>query len=673
MFLWKIFRRFFMAIDIVLYNCISSLYETLMAISRTSILSQGDIVEFAGRIQLLLGIFMLFKISFSLITFIVNPDDFSDKSKGFGKLVQNAVISLLMLIIVPYIFNMAYTLQAKVLESNILGKIIFADRSDDGTGTMGSENYIYSAGEEMAFQLMLPFFKPNTGVSTGSSNTDLSDCINIYDGDKFNKDCKKALEDAGMGNINLENYVVGIEKRSLGLTFRVDAAVETVGSDADEKFLIDYMSPISTVVAVVACLLLVSFCIDIGLRSVKLAFLQLIYPIPVIGYMDPKGGKDGIFKKWYQMCISTYLSLFVRLLALYFGVYIISKLGDGGMYDVINGSQVAFGWITIFVIIGVLMFVKQLPKILENLGIKLDGDGKFTLNPLKKLEDGMIGGKTISKAAKGAAIGAGGAALVGGASMLTGKGFHGTTRAMKNAITGGFKGEKFGKNISNSYGAGAARKKEVEKMRNAGTGPMAVGWENFKNNFVGMTAKDKYDDFTSSVKAVQDNYKSFYGSATGVDQIAKELDRQKKLADSRGDHTASKAYDDALKDRLKEIQDNAIQGRASVIKTGANLAGITYDATTGTVDYVTAKAGTSLEMDKGINSTLQNTEKIINHIDNTYDGHYDYEKGDIGNLRTDKFTIINGKSSGATTAAAQSDEAKKISDRYQFVKNDSKK
>ena len=44
------------------------------------------------------------------------------------------------------------------------------------------------------------------------------------------------------------------------------------------------------------------------------------------------------------------------------------------------------------------MFVKQMPKILENLGFKLDGG--FNLNPLKKLEDGMIGGKQIIGAGK---------------------------------------------------------------------------------------------------------------------------------------------------------------------------------------------------------------------------------------------------------------------------------
>lgn len=396
MWFWKIMRRFFLSLDSVLFNFIDVLYDLLMSISRTSILTQGEIAQFAQRIELLLGIFMLFKLSFSLITYIVNPDDFSDKQKGFGKLIQSAVISLLMLVLVPYIFQMAFNLQTKVLEGNVLAKLILGE--DDEAG--GNDNFLNTAGEEMAFSVMLPFFKPNYSINN-SSGVDLADCINIYEsqGDKnvFSTKCKTALSKAGMETAPLENYSAGITERSLGLTFRIEAALSTTGDDDTEDFLIDYMAPISTVVAVVVCLLLVTFCIDIGVRNVKLAFLQLIYPIPVISYMDPKNGKDGLFKKWYQMCFSTFLSLFIRLLALYFGVYIISKVGFLGVYDVVTGSQITNGWVMIFVIIGVLMFVKQLPKILENLGIKLDGDGKFTLNPLKKLEEGAIGGKILKK------------------------------------------------------------------------------------------------------------------------------------------------------------------------------------------------------------------------------------------------------------------------------------
>lgn len=396
MWFWKIMRRFFLSLDSVLFNFIDVLYDLLMSIARTSILTQGEIAQFAQRIELLLGIFMLFKISFSLITYIVNPEDFTDKQKGFGKLIQSAVISLLMLVLVPYVFQMAYNLQTKILEGNVLAKLILGEDEEAD----GEDNFLNTAGEEMAFSVMLPFFKPNYSISN-TTGVDLADCINIYEtqGDKnvFSTKCKTALSNAGMETTPLENYSNGITERSLGLTFRIDAALANTGEDNSDDFLIDYMAPISTVVAVVVCLLLVTFCIDIGVRNVKLAFLQLIYPIPVISYIDPKSGKDGLFKKWYQMCFSTFLSLFVRLLALYFGVYIISKVGSLGVYDVVTGSQITNGWVIIFVIIGVLMFIKQLPKILENLGIKLDGDGKFTLNPLKKLEEGAIGGKILKK------------------------------------------------------------------------------------------------------------------------------------------------------------------------------------------------------------------------------------------------------------------------------------
>lgn len=384
MWFWKIMVRFFMSLDTTLFNFIGTLYDLLIAISRTSILTQGDIAQFAQRIELLLGIFMLFKLSFSLITYIVNPDDFSDKQKGFGKLIQSAVISLLMLVLVPYIFQMAFNLQAKILDDNLLAKLLLGEKISSGND---NTNIIDSAGDTMAFQVMLPFFKPRYSIEG------LESCINIYDKStsKFSNDCKTALEKSGLKDSDLNNYVYGIENESLGLTFRANTALVTTKIGDDEQFVIDYKYPLSTVVAVVVCLLLVTFCIDIGVRSVKLAFLQLIYPIPVISYMDPKSGKDGIFKKWYQMCFSTYLSLFMRLLALYFGVYIITKVADLGMYDIINGSQVTNGWVQIFIIIGVLMFVKQLPKILENMGIKLDGDGKFTLNPFKKIEEGAIG------------------------------------------------------------------------------------------------------------------------------------------------------------------------------------------------------------------------------------------------------------------------------------------
>lgn len=427
MWFLQIVRSFFYVIDNTLYNFIPTVYDLLMTISRTSILTQSQIKEFADRIQMLLGVFMLFKVSFSLITYIINPDEFSDKSKGFGKLLANVVFTLIMLVLVPYAFSMAYELQAKILEDNAIGTLILGEKPEN--------NYLNNAGQSIAYHAMIPFFSP------GNINEDLSLCINMLNEDgTFNDDCSKALYDAvdsDEPDTMIENYKTGVKMSSLGLTFRLDIAKQETKDK--NNFLINYMAPVSTVVAVVVLLLLITFCMDVALRSVKLAFLQLIAPIPIISFVDPKSGKDGIFKKWYQMCFSTYLSLFVRLAALYFGIYVISKVN--GMYDVINGSRVSDPWVQIFVIIGILMFIKQLPKILEGFGIKLDGGG-FNLNPLKKFQEQAFGvgaGKKTLGAARGLATGL----AVGAVGTATGAG---AARFLTGAFRGaadGLKGKKF--------------------------------------------------------------------------------------------------------------------------------------------------------------------------------------------------------------------------------------
>lgn len=441
--LQQVIRTFFFSIDSNLYGLIEVLYNFIIDISRTSVLSQGVIKEFADRIQLLLGVFMLFKVSLSLIMYIINPDDFTDKSKGVYKILQNIILSLLLLVLVPYAFNIAYDLQARLLERNVLAQLILGGDED--------QQFINSGGQKLAYSVMIPFFKPNSGYE------ELDACYTLYDNNdpnKFNEKCKEAMENVLYNNTNddddklfIGNYVSGIENRSLALTFRLLNAKTYFGGD---KFVIDYKILLSTAAAVVVCLLLITFCMDVALRSVKLAFFQLIAPIPIISFIDPKQGKEGIFKKWYTACFSTYLSLFIRLLALYFALYLIDQVTSVGFVDVITGQRSQSDIINLFMIIGILMFVKQLPKILEGLGIKLDAGGKFTLNPLKKFEEEAFGGKRIT-----GAIGGMSAGLIGG---------HG----VGGRLAGMFGGAVRGFSTNKGYQGGVDRQADVNrKLRQA--------------------------------------------------------------------------------------------------------------------------------------------------------------------------------------------------------------
>lgn len=401
MWFTKLIKQFFFWIDKIVYNFISSIYDLLITIARTSVLTQADIADMADRIYKLLAIFMIFKVTLSLITYVVNPDDFSDKSKGVAKLGTNIVISLAMLVLTPYIFNYAYQFQTIILEDNSLATLVFGSKKEEET------SFFNTAGDDMAYITMSAFISPNLSLG------DIHECSILIDSDtkKFNEVCKEALteqtSDQNFKEQTLKNYIGGVENSNLELLFRQDLVLAT--DEDNEEFIMDYKFIFSTVVGVVIILLLITFCMDVAVRSIKLAFLQLIAPIPILSYVDPKSGKDGLFKKWYEMCLKTFISLFVRLLALYFAVYIISKVADMRVVDLVDGSYQTNALVAIFIIIGALMFAKQLPKILEGLGIKLDGDGKFFLNPFKKFEEEAIGGKRITGAAGGAVAG-----LIGG-------------------------------------------------------------------------------------------------------------------------------------------------------------------------------------------------------------------------------------------------------------------
>ena len=526
MHIWlaKLIRQFFIMIDTIVYNGIAEVYRLLIDISRTSVLSQSSIESIGDRIYQLLAVFMTFKVIFSLIMYVVNPDDFSDKSKGVSKLGVNVIITLSLLILTPYAFRYAYQLQNIVLEDNSLGVLVFGDTDDDD---LDSDFSVFSSGgESIAFYAMRPFFVPNSTMPA------LKNCVVLMKNGKFNQECSGADLDnpeiydgkhtdslaglvsdvknskANYDYTDVANYVYGVENESLGLMFRPEIALGVVENGGQKNFVIDYKFMFSTPIGIIIVLLLISFCMDVALRSIKLTFLQLIAPIPIISYLDPKSGKDGMFKKWYQLCFKTYISLFVRLLALYFAIFIISKIDK--MSDVLDGSYQSSTLVKVFVIIGCLMFAKQLPKMLEGLGIKLDGDGKFTLNPLKKFGNEALGGKKIL--GFGAAAGAAGLA---GATNFASRMFHPNSwkndkgkfsfskgvssmlRAPGSAVAGAFsafrrggqkamKEESMGKIFSDSYGEAMFAKKQREDLNRKGStfgGRLAADFNRLTGNY----------------------------------------------------------------------------------------------------------------------------------------------------------------------------------------------
>lgn len=420
-------RFLFFKLDELVFGLIGTVYTLLVDIAETSIFSKDIFSLIFERIYGILGIFMLFKVSFSILTYIVNPDDFTDKNKGFSKMVSNILVTLVLLVLTPWFFDQAMDLQKIILKDNIIGRLILGVSGSNQSATQS-----FNPGNQMAYQTLNAFYHIDT-----DRNPNCKDFV--YGAEPEPGECLDSI--AGLDDKDTYGQILKYGKATQSVNIYLDWDL-VFAKDSNDNPIMSYTPLISTIAGGFIVYVLISFCFDIAVRSVKLGFLQLIAPIPIISRIDPKKGKE-VFDKWVKNCFSTYVDIFVRLLAVYFSVFVITELTSGSMENVVTGAKQTNLFVKVFVILGALLFAKQLPNLLQDLlGIKLDG--KFSLSPLKKLGGVPLVGGALSS---GATL-AGGAALAGG-------------RGLANLIGGGTKsglGKLFGdSDIGNKLTTSGAR------------------------------------------------------------------------------------------------------------------------------------------------------------------------------------------------------------------------
>lgn len=435
-----IIRTIAATLDKAVYWIISVAYEVIKELASIDVFKDSS--SFAMRVYTLIGLFMIFRISFALINYLINPDSITDKEKGGGNLIKKIVITFVLIIMTPQAFVLLKDAQNAILEDKVLERF-FLGEAADGTGLAYQMDercggaLAKSEGDYIALLVFRPFYQLEQEGTTASGAALDAATLDLF------------ASTSGYCNADSVNSLLKFDiynaptSGSAGSSFGV--------------YRVNYWFIISSLVGGVVAVLMVGFCMDVAARSIKLGFLEIISPIPIISYMDPSQSKNGMFKKWLSEVGKTWADLFIRLGALYFAVNIISSLDN--IWTISSDMNHKF-WVFVFIIIGALIFAKKLPSLIESiLGIKLSG--ALTLNPLKKLSTDALGGK----AAAGLIVGAGtiGAATIGGASanLLNnyknrGKGDWNLKNNLKGVGSGLVRGAYHGATVG--YGAGASGK-----------------------------------------------------------------------------------------------------------------------------------------------------------------------------------------------------------------------
>lgn len=368
----NLLRPFFGGIDYLVYTLLGWVIEGIFNLS--SIFASKDVTEIIyTRIYTVLAIFMVFKLTFSFIKYVVSPDTMVDKEQGVGKIIARTLTMLAILIILPTIFfksdifpgqnaPILTMLQNGVIKT--LPKVILGISDDNGnTTTTAKEN-----GNVMALNMLSSLYYPN--------------------------ECKDA---AVCDSDNKLTSLLGFST-SLNMT------------DTNSSYVYYYMWPLTTLCGIILVFILVGIAVDVAIRVFKLMILQMIAPIPVMTYIDPKSSKDGAFNSWIKTFTTTYLDIFIKLGTVYLLLLLVKEFFSGKLFgNVYKTLGFASGnFVMIFLIIGLFQFAKQAPKFIKDaLGIKDSGGGSFM-------------GKALSGMAGAAAGFAGGLATGGLAGGLSG-------------------------------------------------------------------------------------------------------------------------------------------------------------------------------------------------------------------------------------------------------------
>lgn len=424
-------RLIFFFLDSIVYSLIPVVYRGIFALyDIDKIIGVGNTQNLLNTaketVYSFLAIFMFFRVAFSLITMLVDPSLIDDKSKGAKKIVLNIFICLGLIVVVPVFFRVAKNIQTRVLEEKIIERAVGGD--------IYSNDQNYNLGNELALSTWSVFLQPV-----------------VDEGDAY--DAWKGVFESGNPIIwplpvlatHLNDTTGGILG---GLATKIAGVAAILRATGTVTYQLGYIWLISGLVGIYVVWTMIKLLIDVAYRSIKFLLLEVISPIAIISYIDPKSSEKGLFSKWLSETLKTYLSLFIRIFIFAMVSVILKQISVSSFFD--EGNILT----RLFFILALVAFMKTAPKFIDNLfgtEISKGSDTKFASDLLR----GGLG------AIGGAATGAiGGAVVAGRKNLPMGRSVW---EGAKKGLTGGFSSARkgsfmdYGKNLISGASGQAAR------------------------------------------------------------------------------------------------------------------------------------------------------------------------------------------------------------------------
>lgn len=275
----------FLFIDSIIYSVIGKLFDSFVFLADAEALFQNTAYdEIVKRIEVVIGVVMLFFVASALLKAIVDPENLN---KGAGKIAKNSIISIMLLGIVPIIFDYAFQLQHLIISENVIGTLLFGKEDSE---SRVEKPKVKEYGYKMSLNILEVFLEIPGNTQHEEPNGILWD------------DVRDGIERTG----EFKDITIFVEPIK------------------EEENGIKYTPLVSAACGIFLIYVLLSFCIDLGIRVVKLIFYQIIAPIPILMYIIPE--KKSVFDNWVKATLATYLEVFIRIFVMYTVVFLAGSI-----------------------------------------------------------------------------------------------------------------------------------------------------------------------------------------------------------------------------------------------------------------------------------------------------------------------------------------------------------
>lgn len=630
-----------LGLDYIVYSLIEKFYLIFLVISKATIFNSATFEDIRTRIYVIIGIVILFVIAFTLLKGVVDPDKISKGETSAGKLIVTVITSLALVILIPTIFDIAFEFQDVLLTEQVIPRLIL----NEDTSKISEDADYTKAGGTIAVDVFTAFFYPTAETE---EEEELEEAGKI----------DEKIIPAKMDQIFLPSQRDGI-RDACGVTAAAANEFDckyadlakyakregtihpfTIFAEAVEDDHMNYHWFVSTIAGVLVAYMFLSYCIDLGIRVAKLGFHQLIAPIPILMRIVP--GQSKMFSAWMKDVIKTYLDIFIKLLTIFLGVFMLQNLPDVGELwkDPATNIKLTFGiksMAKIIIIFGILTFMKQAPKLLSEIfGFKSDGNGIGIMKKLAAVP--FLGAAAAGTAAavmggaRNAVTGARGFKNASGGwekAKALGRGALSTAGGMAGGLTRGAYNARGAKNVKDVVSATKATNQTVQAKKEARgtykanhggktTGailgrvkdtamkvPKSIG-VNTKGNAIEQAA---YAD--KAVKSF-DDYKNLYSDPT-YQQMESQWNQAKAyVASGNGDKidlVTNKSYDDLARELESSLRTKRID---SIAKKSDAAAYIAYN----TAQNITSNPQIAAQLGIDPNSPLMSQLKDLEIRDN---------------------------------------------------------